>query len=495
MQKLPMFYGTLLLTGVNLLLRLCSTGFQVYLSGAIGAAGIGLLQLVLSLGGMAQVAAMAGIRTSTMYLTAEDIGRQGSPKRATVRGCLCYSLCWSLAVGALVYALAPFLARFWIGHSQTAPALRLLSLFLPVYCLCGVLTGYYTACQRIGLLAGIEVGEQLLSMAITWTALRFYAGDDAGRACQSVVLGSGCGSILTFSLLAVLLPRQKDQKAEQIPTKRILRAALPLAMADNLRTGITTAENLLVPRRLALFTAFALASYGTVCGMVFPVMMFPAAVLFSLAELLIPELARCAASQNTQRVQHLVSKSLGFGLLYGLFWGGMLTLLGSPLALTLYGNFEASYWLPRFSLLVPMLYCDAIVDACIKGLGQQVHSVRYNIFTNIIDLALLYVLLPVYGLDGYYFSFLCSHAINFFLSVRRLRLCSGVKIPLYRPILAIFSASVGVFLGMLTPSSLHRMGVFGVTFCACCQLTGVTATAHWKWLRQLFTVKKVPNRV
>ena len=39
---LTMFYSALALTGVNLLLRLAGTAFQVYLSGQIGAAGVGL---------------------------------------------------------------------------------------------------------------------------------------------------------------------------------------------------------------------------------------------------------------------------------------------------------------------------------------------------------------------------------------------------------------------------------------------------------------------
>ena len=43
--KLPIFYSALLLTLVNLLLRMAGTSFQVYLSAQIGAAGIGLLQL------------------------------------------------------------------------------------------------------------------------------------------------------------------------------------------------------------------------------------------------------------------------------------------------------------------------------------------------------------------------------------------------------------------------------------------------------------------
>ena len=70
------FYSALLLTGVNLLLRFVGTSFQVYLSGRIGAAGIGLLQLVMSVGGLAMVAGIGGIRTATMYLTAEELGKK-----------------------------------------------------------------------------------------------------------------------------------------------------------------------------------------------------------------------------------------------------------------------------------------------------------------------------------------------------------------------------------------------------------------------------------
>ena len=75
-RKLPIFYSALLLTGVNLLLRMVSTSFQVYLSGQIGAGGIGLLQLVMSVGMLAMTAGMAGIRTATMYLSAEELDRK-----------------------------------------------------------------------------------------------------------------------------------------------------------------------------------------------------------------------------------------------------------------------------------------------------------------------------------------------------------------------------------------------------------------------------------
>ena len=92
-RKLPIFYSALLLTIVNLLLRLVGTSFQVYLSGRIGAEGIGLLQLILSVGSMALVAGTAGIRTATMYLSAEQVGRKTTQNnRWVLSNCLMYSI-------------------------------------------------------------------------------------------------------------------------------------------------------------------------------------------------------------------------------------------------------------------------------------------------------------------------------------------------------------------------------------------------------------------
>ena len=112
-RKLPIFYSAMLLTCVNLLLRFVGTSFQVYLYGRIGAEGIGLLQLVLSVGSMAMVAGMAGIRTATMYLTAEEAGRK-RPERIlwVLSGCTKYSFVASTAVALLVSYAHPRSVRF-----------------------------------------------------------------------------------------------------------------------------------------------------------------------------------------------------------------------------------------------------------------------------------------------------------------------------------------------------------------------------------------------
>lgn len=435
-----------MLTGVNLLLRAVGTAFHVYLSRRIGAAGLGLLQLVMSVGNLAMVAGVAGIRTAAMYLTAGQLGKS-HPENVghTLSACFLYSFLCSSTVSAALYFSAPFLALHWIGNSMIVPSLRLFAAFLPIACLCGVMSGYFTAANRIGTLAIVQVFEQLCSMLVTLAALTLWAGQNAERACTSIILGSSIGSCLTLSMLLFLRFRERADTAPRFPVcKRLLHAAVPLALADVLRSGIGTTENLLVPKRLALYSREAnpLSAFGRVSGMVFPVMMFPACILFALAELLIPELARCNASGNQVRIRYLVRRGLWAAMVYGILFGGLIFLFAVPLCTALYHNPQAGEQLQSYAVMVPFLYCDALTDAMTKGLGQQKQCVRYNILTSSMDVLFLFFLLPRFGMTGYFVSFLVTHLLNFGLSLRRLVKISGVSIPFYVPALA---ASAGIF--------------------------------------------------
>ena len=492
-RKIPIFYNALLLTGVNLLLRLVSTSFQVFISGRLGAAGVGLLQLVMSVGGLAMTAGMAGIRTATMYLTAEELGkRRPGNIKWILRGCLLYCLLCSGVLSAGLYLLSPKIAEYWIGDLQTVEALRTFALFLPVVCVSGCLSGYFTAANRIGTLAAVEIAEQIAYMASTMGALLFWAGDDPGKACQSVVLGSGIGACVTAFSLWILRFKNAGQPGPRIPvSSRIIHTAVPLALADDLKIGINTVESLMVPKRLALFDGVAspLAAFGMVSGMVFPVLMFPAAILFALAELLIPELARCQAAGSRNRIRYLTKRSLKLALLYGSLCGGGMFLLSDALCLWLYQRDDAGIMLRLYSMLAPMLYCDAITDAMNKGLGQQQTAVRYNILTAALDVVGLYFLLPQYGMRGYFISFLISHLVNFLLSFRLLFRTSQIRIPFHIPALtlsAVLAAVLGA--GFVTGIFWQLLTYLGI-LSSLLVLFQVVSLEDARWLRGLVRKK------
>lgn len=493
-RRMPIFYSALMLTGVNLLLRFVSTSFQVHISARIGAEGVGLLQLVMSVGSLAMTAGMAGVRTSSMYLTAEELGKS-RPQNVhwVLRSCWVYSLVSSGGVALLLYTAAPWLTANWIGEPGVTEAVRLFSVFLPLVVLSGCMTGYFTAANRIGTLAAVEVFEQLCYMAVTMCALNFWAGSDPHKACQAVVLGSGISACVTLLCLTALRVKEKAPKGPRLPVaERLLHTAIPLALADDLKVGINTLENLMVPKRLALYPGEAspLAAFGTVCGMVFPVLMFPAAILFALAELLIPELARCAAAGSRRRIQYLAKRSLHLAMLYGCLCGGILFLTSADLCHALYGSSDAGQYLKLYALLAPMLYCDAIVDAMNKGLGQQKICVRYNILTAAMDVALLYLLLPRFGMKGYFASFFITHLVNFGFSLRLLLKTADIRIPFYAAgfsAVAALAAILGAgFVGNLPGRVLAFVTIWGCLLV----LLRVVSKSDIRWLKGLIYRKQ-----
>lgn len=500
------FYGTVLLTGSNLLLRLILMSFQVFLSGRIGAAGMGLLQLTFSLKELAFTLGSAGIRTCAVYLTAESLGRgRAQDARAVLRGCFRYALALGSLAALGLWHFAPLLAESWVGDRAVLPALRICALFLPLRCLGSVLDAYCTSLGRIRELIFVEFLEQGCSMAVTVFFLARESGMDSGQTCSAVSLGNGAACAVGFCAL-LLLQRTtplRPATASQVrpPYRRILRISLPLGLTDNLRSGLNTVENLIIPKRLVLFagTVNAMADYGIVHGMVFPVLMLPAAILFSLSSLLIPEFSRCAAGHRQPRVRYLARRSLRTALLYGLAVGSVLFSLARPLGELLYHEPDAGTYLRLYAPLVPLLYTDIVTDAVCKGLGHQDANARYNLLTSFLDVAFLWYLLPRLGLGGYFLSFAVTHLVNFLLSFRRLVLVSGIRMDLSPVLRAAVCTVAAALAAELLPQGSGALGlVLSGSRCLLLllflwTLLRVIGPEDFLWLRTIFRQKPAPH--
>ncbi len=483
--------GALLLTAVNLLLRLISIGFNVFLTGRIGAAGLGLLQLIYTVGMFAMLAGTGGIRVASMCLAAEEFGhRRPGGVRLAMGACLRWGLLVSGAAGLALFFLAAPVAAAFLRDARAVPALRVMGLFLPFSCLCGIMSGYFTACSRIRQMVGVEIAERLLSVLVTAGLLIYWAKSDLSRACCAIILGSSLGCVFDFFLLYLLYRRQmravSPSGSRTAMRRRLRKLCVPLALNDVLRAGLTTAEQLLIPFGLARYGGAeqAMAAYGTIHAMVFPILMFPAAVLYAVADLLVPELSRCRAAGRGLRIVDLTDKCLRMTALFAAAVAGFLFLNADALGRAIYGSSDAGYYLRCFSPAVLMLYLDAITDGMLKGLAQQIPCVRYNTVTSLLDVVLLFVLLPRWGIGGYLFSFAVTHAINLFLSLRRLLLTSGHQpraVDFLRPLLCLGCA---VFPAAPLDGPAARSVVFFLLLSGSYLLTDALSPCDRRWLRR-----------
>ncbi len=498
-----LFYSALLLTLGSVALRLVQMIFQVYISGVMGAAGLGRLQLLLTVGNFAAILASGGVRIAATCLAAEEAGMgRISGVRTAIRCCFLYGIALSSLAAAGLFLASPLLSRWWIEDATAAGPLKILAVFLPVNCVWAVLAGYFTAAGRVTELVCQELVERIGSIGLVVVLL----GTGLGRQdpCAAVFLGSSIATTLC-TLYLLLRYAHAIGSVPLLPMKpmmvRLLRLTVPLGLNDILRSGLTTLEHLLVPRGLQSGGEdheTAIAQYGTVCGMVFPVITFPSVILYSISDLLVPEMAKGRARRNSQRIIALTDRCLRLTVLFALGTAGICFLLGEELGLFLFKSREAGVYIRIYAPLIPILYADAITDGILKGLSQQVHSVRYNTLTSLLDVGLLVLLLPRCGLGGFLAAYTVSHALNFFLSIRRLLVVTGF-LPRFRTtVRSAFCCAVSLLVMNFWPGGgdlgwvLLRGSGFLLLYILLTRLTGAIDREDTAWLRHLILLTDTP---
>lgn len=454
-----MLYNTILLTATALIIRAVGMVFQVFLSKKIGAAGIGLYQLIMSVSMLASTFAISGIRFATTRLVSEELGKGNhTGVKAAIRRCMLYALCFGTAAMFLLWFGAERIGTHWIGDGRTVLSLRVLAVSLPAFSLASVLSGYFTAVSRVIKSASVQVLEQLVRVSVIAVALTFGAQQDIEHSCAIIVAGGVAGELFSFIMLYILYVFDKRRLDNTGGTSRgiarkMFGITVPLAVSAYARTALSTIQNLLIPRGLRKSGASAeaaLADYGMVQGMVFPIITFPSALFYSLAELIVPALTEAQVQGKTAAISAMVSRTLRLCLQFSFCVSAILFAFSHELATAIYDNMRVGHYIRILSLLMPIMYLDSITDGMLRGLGLHMHTMAINLVDSLVSVGLVYFLVPKYAVYGYLFMIIFTEIVNFGFSIYKLSKTTRISLKL-RPIAmsmlcAVSSVVITVFL-------------------------------------------------
>lgn len=485
--------NTALLTSSGLVMRCIALAYQVWLAGRIGASGIGLFQLVMSVQFLAATFAISGIRFAATRLISEEMGysRPGGVRRV-VRLCLGYSLCFGAAALVILWLCAEPVGFLWIGDARTVLSLRLVSLSMPFIAMSSVFSGYFTSSGRVWKGAFAQVAEQIVRILLVVVFLRLVPDQDIEKSCAAVVLGGTAAELFSFLLYLFLYLTDirrhisKGAHGAHLPA-RMLGVAVPLALSAYARSALSTLQHLLVPRGLrasGLTADAALAGYGVIHGMVFPIISFPSCLLLALSELLVPTLTEAQVTDNPDQIAGTVNRLMEKCLLFSVGVAAILFANAEALGTAIYGSAEAGRYIRIFAWIVPIMYLDTVTDGCLKGLGEHLWNMIINIADSAISVLLVLVLLPKYALSGYIFMICFTELLNFALSACRLRKVSRLCIAPRALLLSLLCA-----LGAVQGSALllRPFGVSGAPLCWISILCGALLYAGLLWLCGAFS--------
>ncbi len=463
--------NTLLLAVSNILLRVCALVFQAYLAGKIGASQLGIFGIISSVGVVFATISISGVRFSVTRLAAEEVGRDNRYPLSLMKCAFKYAAVFGIAAGAGLCLLSDVISESYIGDASAALPLKIMALSMPAISLGSCVEGYFTAKQKVFRLIAIQLMAQLLRIIVVAVFFYLYLGRGA-YPVDILAAGSLVGEVSFAAGMFLLYFAETFRKTENTGRIKHLpllaKTALPLAISAYMRTGLSSMGQVIIPaglKKSGMGSGGAFSIYGVITQMAMPVVMFPIAFLCALADVLVPRLTEAQVKGRTIGISYIVNRALRIGMIFSVGVMGIMLFFADFLGEGIYKNSEVGFYIRVFAPLIPIIYLDAVTDGCLKGLGQQLHSMVYNIIEGIINVTLLFFLLPKIAMMGYIVVMYIKEILNAFLSIRRLSKVTSVDIPVLTGIWVITGAFLAWMMTGILAISSTPLSI--VLYCVC----------------------------
>lgn len=442
--------GTVLaLSGI--LLRTVAVSFNAYVSGRIGAEGMGLFSLVMSVYGLAVTLAASGVNLASVRMTAEALADGAGTReiRAIMRRVLAYGCAFGVLSMAAVFLTAAPVGRILLADERCIRSLRIMAFGMPMISMSAAMAGYFAGVGRAYKNALIGTVEQAVRIALIIAGIVIFADRGVEWACFALVAGQTAAEAgsLAASYIAYLADRRRIKKSRTgaKPQERFGRArstqksifarifsiAMPVALGSYVRQGFTTAEHIAIPwglRKNGVGGTSALERYGILHGMALPLVLYPSAVIGAFAGLLVPELAGISKCGDRAEVRRTASAAIRMAIAFSVGVAGVFSFYGYELGISVYSSGEAGRYIRMLAPLVPMMFLDTTVDSVLKGLDEQIYTMKVNIIDAAICLIFVLLLVPRMGIMGYIVVIYVSEAVNAALSIDRMQQVTGIRV-------------------------------------------------------------------
>ena len=452
--KKRFFINALILSLTSLAMQTAGVSFNAYISNKIGASGTGLYSLIMSVYVFSVTVANSGISLAATRLISEELATKNTSLsvKASILA-IFHGLFFGSLASFILFFGSNFIGNSLLGDERTILALKILSISLPFVGMSAAISGYFTAVRRVGKSAFCQVFEQFLRICAVILFLKYFSDGDIKKSCCVIVLGGSLAEISSFLMIFTLYHfdkikyKLKSKKGDRPVLKRLLYISLPLAFSAYIRSALRCVEHILIPKGLKKCGASSegsLALYGVVHGMVMPVLLFPSSFLSAFGSLLIPEITEYQKLGKNSQIKRIMKKVYSVTFIFSVGFCGVFWAFSKEIGMAIYKSPDAAIYIKLLAPLTIAMYIDSVTDSILKGIGEQVYSMRVNILDAALGVILTIVLIPKYGIGGYIAVIFITELINAFLSLFKLIYVTDFKINLtewlIRPALSILSA-------------------------------------------------------
>ncbi|MEK3984505.1 stage V sporulation protein B [Paenibacillus sp. FSL K6-3166] len=431
MRKQSFIQGTLILLAAGIINRMLGFIPRIALPRIIGAEGVGLYQLAYPFFIVLVTVITGGLPLAIAKMVAEAEG-ENRPEKS--RQILRTGLTLSVGLG-IFFTIVALVSASWVSNVILTDH-RVYYTFIAMIPMIGIVAvsaiyrGYFQGRQNMIPSALSSVFESIVRIFFmlwfSWLLLPKGIAFAAAGAMLGVTVGEIGGMLAILWQYYVITKRDKKTtpileqqmiEKEVIPSdpdnvkstspilRRLLGVSIPVTASRLVGSFSYLLESIITVRSLALAgiaTAAATAQYGSLQGMVIPLLLLPGALTSSLAVSLVPSLSEAAARKDLPTIHKRMHQALRLALVTGAPFAVLMYVLAVPLCNLLYGNPDTA---PMLKLMAPFalfIYVQAPLQAALQAMDRPGRALINTLIGAVVKIILIVILAsqPEYGIYG-----------------------------------------------------------------------------------------------
>lgn len=388
--------------------------YRVVLSRLIGAEGLGLYQVALSLFGLFLTIGTGGIPiTVSRMISKSKAEHRPLDERGAVSAGVCLCLALTLPV-CLFFGIFGGKLTFLFADNRSLTVFRILLIGLCFSALYAVIRGSFWGNKQFLLPSILEIAEESVMVIAGVLLLQSVSSPAMGaqKAAWAVVISylfSFTASFVCFLVRGGKFSRPKTQ------LKPLFNATMPITLVRASGSLVNSAVAVLLPVmlvRAGFEGGEALALFGVVSGMVLPVLFIPSTVIGSLSLVLVPELSEDFYRKNYERLRKNTLRGIRFSFLVACVLIPLFYAVGEDLGKWAFSNAQAGELIVKSCPLLLPMSLTMISTSILNSTGFERQTLLFY-FVGAAGMLLCVLFLPaIFGVSAYIVGLFVSYVLT-----------------------------------------------------------------------------------
>lgn len=439
--------------------------YRIYLSHSIGAEGVGMYQVALSVFAFLLTVTCSGTPiTVSRLMTKYKSENRPDKVNGIITAGLSYTLLIALPIVALFFLAGNKFSFLFADERCVNIFLVVLPglVFTSVY---SVLRGVFWGNKDFLPYSVIELMEEIC-MIITGILLinnATSAYDGALKAGIAVLVSY----VFSFSLAtAVFFFRKNKLLNPKSEFRPLLSSATPVTAMRTVNSLAASLVSIVFPLRLVaagMSQSRAMSLYGAAVGQAIPLLYVPTTLIGSFTLVLVPEISENFYRKRNKPLKNDIEKAIKFTALLSALFVPVFFVCGEEIGVLFFGNADSGKYLAAASFLMLFMGLSNITTSILNSMGKEKTVLVYCTVSGAFMLAAVWFLPAVMGIYALLVGYACVYCITTVLNMFLLKkTCPEKPVCLkYILIAVLLTLPAGIFGLMLEKLLLPVLGTTG----------------------------------